>query len=119
MADDERRAKIEVAARAMAKHFRLDPDKSLTAISDIAEDVVDALDRVRDTRGDDAATYPPDRLTAGEAPRPAEWGAWQSRSSQGEKRWACDACEDTGIDRREGIPCGCGARSPQDEDHDT
>ena len=32
--------------------------------------------------------------------------------------WACDACEDTGIDRREGIPCGCAARSPQDEDQD-
>jgi hypothetical protein len=40
----------------------------------------EALDRVRDARGDN------------------------------EKQWTCDACEDTGIDRREGIPCGCDAR---------
>jgi hypothetical protein len=48
----------------------------------------EALDRVRDARGDN------------------------------EKQWTCDACEDTGIDRREGIPCGCGARPPQGEDHE-
>lgn len=53
-----------------------------------AEKAIEALDRVRDARRDD------------------------------EKQWTCDACEDTGIDRRESIPCGCDARPPQGEDHE-
>ena len=41
-----------------------------------------------------------------------------SAAQNHEAPWVCDACEDTGVDRREGIPCGCGARSSQDEDQE-